>query len=146
MVECIGRINDGIYNCFGVFDRRMCYDCIYNSKSNKEKKVNRFVDYRYRIDELYKFLKGEELPKGTNCKMPKLSPDMAFTVIWFLQEHLHVLPDNIEQCEGCKDLFDTESSGYYLDDQYELNGKTLPKKHWGHWCDGCVPSVDFKLK
>ena len=80
--------------------------------------------------------------------MPKLSPTKAFNVIWFLQEYLHILPDNIEQCDGCKDLFDTDSEGCCLNEDYinKDTGKTLAKKHWGHWCDGCIPNIDFEVK
>jgi len=148
MIDCTGKIDEGIYNCFGTFDKSMCFDCIHNSKSEDEKKVDRFVDFRDRIDVLYKYLKGEELPEGVTCKMPKLSPNEAFSVIWFLQEILHVLPDNIEQCDECKELFDTDCSGYCLDDQYinKNTGKTLAKKYWGDWCDGCVPDIEFEVE
>ena len=148
MVNCIGRMQDGVYNCFGEYDSSMCHSCIFNEKSESKEKSNQFKNHRDTIDEFYKFLKGEELPEGTHCKMPKLSPDMAFTVIWLLQEHFHVLPSNIEQCNGCKDLFDTDSEGVLLDDQYKNNetGKTLAKKHWGHWCNSCIPDVDYDLK
>jgi len=148
MRKCTGRIQDGIYNCFGEYDSSMCHDCIYNSESQATEKHNRYVDFRDRIDVFYKYLKGEELPEGVTCKMPKLKPDIAFSVIWFLQEILHVLPDNIEQCDGCKELFDTDREGYILDDQYidKNTGKTLAKKHWGHWCEGCVPNIEFEVK
>ena len=148
MINCTGDIRNGIYNCFGEYDNSMCYECVHNKNSEAENKTNQFVSFRDKIDELYKFLKGEELPEGMRCKMPKLSPDMAFTVIWFLQEHLGVLPDNIEQCRGCKALFDTDSEGIHLDDQYKNNatGKMLAKKYWGHWCSSCIPDVDYDLE
>jgi len=146
MNDCKGRMQDGVYNCFGEFNSAMCYDCIFNEKSESDEKSNQFKSFKDAIDEFYKFLKGEELPEGMQCKMPNLTPERAFAVIWFLQEHLHVLPSNIEQCDGCKELFDTDSSGAILDDQYKLNGKTLPKKYWGHWCDECIPNVDFEVK
>jgi hypothetical protein len=141
-------MKDGVYNCFGVYNTSMCYDCIFNEKSESKEKSNRFQSYKDAIDEFYKFLKGEELPEGTHCKTPKLSPDIAFTVIWFLQEHLHVLPDNVKQCDGCKELFDSHQEGVHLDDQYKnaKTGKTLAKKHWGSWCDSCTPDIDYELK
>ena len=140
-INCTGRIQDGIYNCFGIYDNSMCYDCIYNLNSEIKQKINRFIDYRDKIDEFYKFLKGEELPEGMTIKQPKLSLELAFNVIYFLQEHLRVLPDNIEQCNGCKELFDTEYSGCQLDDNYiNMNtSKTIAKKYQGNWCDGCDP-------
>lgn len=147
-MDCTGSIHKGIYNCFGERDEGLCYDCIHNPGSQADKKQDKFVSQRDKVDELYKFLKGEKLPEGTQCKMPKLSASMAFNVIWFLQELSHVLPDNIEQCRACKVLFDADSEGFYLDDQYinTKTGKTLAKKYWGHWCDDCVPHIDFEVK
>jgi len=126
----------------------MCYDCIYNSESKEKEKHNRYADYRNKLDVFYKYLKGEELPEGVECTIPNLKPNVAFSVIWFLQEIMHVLPENIEQCDGCNELFDTEREGIVLDDQYldSDTGKTLAKKYWGHWCDGCVPNVEFEVK
>lgn len=149
MSKCTGRMQDGVYNCFGRYDKTMCNDCIYNSESEAKEKHDRHADYRDRIDVFYKYLRGVGLPDGVTCSTPKLKPDMAFSVIWFLQEILHVLPDNIEQCDGCKELFDRCSGGFILDDQYIDNdtGKTLAKRYWGYWCDGCVPNnIDFEVK
>jgi len=143
-MNCTGSIHKGIYNCYGKVDESQCYDCIHNSDSTVEKKQDKFLSTKEKFDVLYDYLKGIRLPTGVTCKMPKLSADVAFSLIWFLQEIMHCLPDNIEQCDGCKMLFDSDSAGYYLDDQYELDGKTLPKKYWGHWCDECVPDVDFE--
>jgi len=148
MIDCTGKIEDGVYNCFGGYDERQCYDCIYNSKSEAKKKINRFADYKDKIDILYKYLKGEELPEGVHCRMPKLSPRKAFSVIWFLQEILHVLPDNIEQCRVCKELFDTDCSGVHIDDQWKhrSNGRTVGTKYWGHYCSWCCPGIEIELK
>lgn len=143
-MRCSGKMRDGVYNCYGDYDSSMCYDCIYGDSDSKEKK-NNFVNYKDKMQVLYEYLLGEELPESVHCKMPKLSHGQAFSVIWFLQEIMRCLPDNIEQCQSCKELFDTDSEGYHLDDQYELDGKELPKKYWGHWCDYCVPQIDFEL-
>ena len=143
-MDCTARMQDGVYNCYGVYDTSMCYECKFNADSEAEEKTNNFVSYKDKIEVLYQYLLGIKRPEGVICKMPKLSPNRAFTVIWFLQEIMHCLPDNIEQCQECKELFDADSEGHYLDDEYRLDGKTLPKKYWGHWCDGCVPNVDFE--
>lgn len=97
-----------------------------------------------KIEEFYNFLRDGKLPNGMKMPkshIPKMSSKKAFTIIWYLQEHLQILPGSVEQCDGCLELFDSDKEGYYLDDQYELDGKTLPKKYWGHWCEGCVPNV-----
>ena len=139
MANCTGRIQDGIYNCFGHRDECMCYNCIYNSESEAEEKQDRFCSHCEKVNELYQFLMGKSLPDGVECKMPKLKPQMAFTVIWFLQEHLHILPDTIERCRNCGELFDSDSEGCYIDDGHvnEETGKPIAKKYWGDWCDGC---------
>jgi hypothetical protein len=101
-----------------------------------------------KFEELYRFLRDGKLPEGMQMPkshIPKMSGKKAFTIIWYLQEHLGVLPDNVEQCQDCQDLFDSDKEGFYLDDQYSLKGKKLPKKYWGHWCDACAPNIDFIL-
>lgn len=69
-----------------------------------------------KMEEFYNFLMGKEIPEGMripkHCQ-PKLTPKKAFTIIWFLQEHFRILPDNIEQCDVCRDLFDRNKSGTY---------------------------------
>ena len=100
-----------------------------------------------KVDELFKYLTDEKIPDGVKVRSrPKLSTNKAWSLIWFLQEVTLCLPDHIEKCDRCDELFDTDQEGFILDDQYELNGKTLPKKYWGHFCDGCVPNVEFSVK
>jgi len=148
MVNCTGKIQNGIYNCFGKYDESMCYDCIHNKEKTESDAKERFINFRDKIDILYKYLKGEEVPEGVHCKKPTLSPDLAFAVIYFLQEIMHVLPDTIEQCDGCKELFDTDSSGWIIDADYidVDTGETLAEKYWGHWCDDCVPDIEIEIK
>lgn len=82
------------------------------------------------IEEFYRFLQGE-IPEGMTISRGhrvKLSANQANTVIWYLQEHFSILPDNIEQCDVCGELFDTNSQGHYSD---------LTLKHY--CCDSCEP-------
>lgn len=98
------------------------------------------------VQELMDFLTGT-VPDGFHINdPPNLSSSLAFVIIWFLQERYGIIPDHFEKCDGCDVIFDTHCSGYYLDDEYEIDGETLPEKYHGHWCDGCAPCVDFKLK
>lgn len=79
------------------------------------------------IEEFYRFLQGA-IPESVSIaphNRPKMTKKQAFTVIWYLQEHFPLLPDNIEQCFECKELFDTHCSGLY----WETKGR--------HYCDGC---------
>lgn len=43
----------------------------------------------------------------------------AFSIIYFLQERFPVIPDHIEQCSICGELYDTYSQGHHS----ELTGK-----------------------
>jgi len=85
------------------------------------------------MDEFYKFLQGEVPEKISIGRghQPKLSDKKANTIIWYLQEHMRVLPDNIEKCDNCKELFDSYSEGIY----WETKGK--------HYCGGCRDLVPY---
>ncbi len=79
------------------------------------------------IEEFYIFLQGEmpetiHMPRG---HVPKMSQKKAMAIIWYLQEHMPVIPDTIERCDCCGELFDSYNSGLY----WESKGK--------NFCDGC---------
>lgn len=61
--------------------------------------------------------------------MPDLGADEAFSAIYVLQEHLHLIPDWIEPCLTCHSLIDIQREGYYKEDV-------------GHYCDQCSGDVD----
>ena len=68
------------------------------------------------IQELMDMLTGGDLPEGVHIQhQPHLSREAAFSVIWFLQEHLLVLPDNFEQCHVCLEVFDAHCEGHCVD-------------------------------
>jgi hypothetical protein len=80
------------------------------------------------VTELYNYLQGKQIPSGF-CEgflMPQLSEDMAWKIIYVLQEGLRIIPDHIERCDNCGDIFDTDCGGRYS----ELEGK--------YYCDGCI--------
>jgi hypothetical protein len=79
------------------------------------------------LQEFYEFLQGKQpetirLGKGY---APKLKQKKAFAIIWYLQEHFPVFPDQIERCDVCGELFDSHSEGIY----WESKGK--------NFCGGC---------
>ena len=79
------------------------------------------------VEEFYKFLQGE-IPSGMRFgrgHKPKMSAKKAFSIIWYLQEHLPVFPDTIEVCWNCGYLFDADEEGLY----WETKGR--------HYCCGC---------
>ena len=90
-----------------------------------------------RAEELFAFLQG--MPGG--CRVakshrPKLTPEQAWSVIWYLGNQYWQVPDHIERCDICGDLFDTHSGGDCLD-----YGKGPY-----HFCDNCMCSDDYVRK
>lgn len=77
----------------------------------------------------YEFLQGRDesgIKWGNKKGLPRLSAEQAFQVIYYLQEHLRVLPDSIERCNICGELFDYENEGFH---DNEGTGK--------FYCDNC---------
>jgi len=65
------------------------------------------------IEQLYEFLQGK-VPDGLTMKCPpKLSKQMAFKIIYYLQEELEVLPDNYERCLSCGCIYDADQEGSF---------------------------------
>ena len=132
---------DSIRNC-------ECNYCIRNqaekSEHYKKNEADKYISVLDKVRELYEALTEGKLPDGVGCKLPKISKTRAFNLIWFLQEQTCCLPAHIEQCDNCKELYDSEQEGYHLDAEHKLNGKPLPKKYWGNYCQACVPEIDFE--
>ena len=124
-----------------------CWHCSRNENSEKGDLTDNYVSICDKVNELFKYLTDEEIPEGVVVNSrPKLSPNKAWSLIWFLQEVTRCLPDYIERCDVCGQLYDSEQEGFQLDNQYELKGKTLPKRYWGSYCSGsCAPNVDFQV-
>lgn len=83
------------------------------------------------IEEFYQFLQGE-IPDGIRIddkeSQLKLSPQQAYTVLWYLREHFPLLPDFFAQCDNCKSIYNSDNSGYYSEKGNEI----------GHsFCGGC---------
>ena len=83
------------------------------------------------IAEFYEFMQGN-IPDGIGLgdTVMNLTKDQAFTIIWYLQEHFSILPDNIEKCNDCGELYDADSSGEY----FEIESK--------HYCSGCIDNSE----
>lgn len=64
------------------------------------------------IEEFYEFLQGTN-PESISAKKLSLSNKDAFRIIWYLQEHLSVFPDQIEKCSECDGLYDSHSEGHH---------------------------------
>jgi hypothetical protein len=102
---------------------------------NEEGEIRSTVD---RTQELFDFLQGE-VPE--NCRIdparvPRLSSDQAWTVIWYLGNQYWQVTDHIERCGVCGDLFDTHSGGDCLD-----YGKPPY-----HFCENCCWGPEYAAK
>lgn len=64
-----------------------------------------------------------------DLKEKKLSKKKAFSIIYYLQEHFPLLPDHIEQCSTCGELYDSYSQGHHSD----MTGKF-------YCCESCEPT------
>ena len=83
-----------------------------------------------RVVEFYEFLQGK-LPDGMGMPAkPKLTQRKAFKIIWYLQEHANLIPDNFERCCRCGDIYDINLEGNYKGDQC--------------YCDSCYRHVFLK--
>lgn len=82
-----------------------------------------------RAQDLFSFLTGN-VPDDITIKksgVPKLTDDQAWNVIWYLGNQYWQVPDHIERCGVCGDLYNTHSEGECLD-----YGKAPY-----HFCDTC---------
>ena len=89
-------------------------------------------------EELFEFLQGK-MPEGTKVprkERPKLTPDQAWTVIWYLGNQYWQVTDRVERCEVCGDLFHTWQGGGCLD-----YGKAPY-----HFCASCMSSDEYARK
>lgn len=91
-----------------------------------------------KTQELFDFLKGK-FPDGYKIRRahrPKLTADQAWTVIWYLGNQYWQVPDFIERCCICGDLYDSNNSGECLD---------FGKAPY-HFCDDCRMSEEYAKK
>lgn len=95
------------------------------------------------IREFHNFLQGdipESITLSDDYKV-KLTPEQSSAVIWYLQEHFPVFPDNIDMCDTCKEMYDSDSEGCY----YEIEGKhycgSCDYLSDATYCDGCMEDV-----
>ena len=68
------------------------------------------------INEFMNMLIGGKLPDGVLLRdQPCLTRRQACSVTWYLQEHLHIIPDHYEMCAICESWFDTHTGGRVVD-------------------------------
>ena len=80
-----------------------------------EEQVQQFYDF------LQGYLHGEAADISWDSP-PKLDGETAFSIIYYLQEVMYIIPDKFECCKKCGDIFDSENNGCSA-----------------MYCDGCCP-------
>ena len=103
-----------------------------------------------KTDELMDMLTGESLPYDMLMSdQPQLTRARAFSVIWYLQEHLHIIPDHYEMCT-CGNLFDAHCSGHVIDgtdepDEWQRDlGVTQEMLETADGMEFCSSSCEYK--
>lgn len=100
-----------------------------------------------KVQAFYRWLQGGEPPERMSFKkQPHLTADEAFSVIYYLQEELEILPDNIEKCRECGELFDSCNEGTSISedttiidgDGNEIAGN-FQEEEYGLYCEDCRP-------
>lgn len=92
------------------------------------------------VKTFYNWLQGEPLENFVLSYQPKLSPEEAFSIIYVLQEGLGIIPDTIEMCKECNQLYDSNSEGRTIDDDSESSdGNPYDEEMYGNYCDNCEP-------
>jgi len=69
-------------------------------------------------EEAFAFLQGvlpDNISISNKSKIPNLTADQAWTVLWYLGNQYWQVPDTIERCDVCGDLFDSNKEGGYTD-------------------------------
>lgn len=98
-----------------------------------------------KVNEFYEWLQGKSCPDGIHFEEKlNLTEEQAFSVIYFLQEYLEILPDNYERCRKCGRIFDMENEGTNISEETEevFDYETeqyikFPEEMHGIYCDDC---------
>lgn len=99
------------------------------------------------VQEFYEWLQQKRKIEGFDFRSePNLTDLQAFSVIYYLQEELGVLPDKYERCEKCGRIFDSYEEGAYINgettivtDNNEEIEANFPEEMYGCYCEDCRP-------
>jgi hypothetical protein len=90
------------------------------------------------VTKFFEWLQGKKLDNFNLEFQPQLTPEQAFTIIYVMQEGLGVLPDNIEMCCQCKELYDSNSEGSAIDeDTLTEDERHFDEADFGNYCESC---------
>lgn len=99
------------------------------------------------VEMFFDFLQGLDCPERLTIKhQPHLTAEEAFSVIYYLQEIMEILPDNYEMCRECGSIYDADWEGAAIsedttvinEDGEEVPGNFTADQH-GTYCDCCRP-------
>jgi len=91
-----------------------------------------------RAVELFEFLQGT-VPANYVIDpdhVPRLTADQAWTMIWYLGNQFWQVPNHVERCDVCGELYNSEAEGDcldYGDSPYQF-------------CDGCRDGDEYHNK
>lgn len=99
------------------------------------------------VQEFYEWLQGKSCPEHLHFKDKlNLTEEQAFSVIYFLQEHLYILPDKYERCGKCGCIYDSDCEGTSISEETTIiteDGEEVcanfPKEMHGTYCEDCRP-------
>lgn len=98
------------------------------------------------VQEFHSWLQGKSCPTDIEfVHSLNLTPEEAFSVIYYLQEELGILPDNYEMCRECKDIYDSDNEWTCINEEStvfkdgeEIDGN-FPEEIYGFYCDNYRP-------
>lgn len=88
-----------------------------------------------KVEELYRFLQGHA-PDGYSVDenhIPNLDDGRAWTVIWYLGNLYWKIPDTVEKCDSCGDLYHSDAQGVFKEE-----GEVAKGSPYGFRCDDCA--------
>ena len=90
------------------------------------------------VTTFFDWLQGKKLDNFNLEFQPNLTPEQAFAIIYIMQEGLGVLPDNIEMCCQCKELYNSDLGGSTIDeDTITEDNRRFDEADFGNYCESC---------
>lgn len=99
------------------------------------------------VQMFFEFLQGTNCPeKLTPKNQPHLTAEEAFSVIYYLQEVMEILPDKYEMCRKCGCIYDTYAGGTVITEDTTIISEggeevpgNFPEEMHGTYCEDCRP-------
>lgn len=92
-----------------------------------------------KVRKFYEWLQGKSCPECLHFESKlNMTEEQAFSVIYFLQEYLEILPDNYERCRECGEIFDMNNEGTNIREETIVVTEDL-EEMYELYCDDCRP-------